>query len=300
MQIDDLLSNGMVRRWSLVDGQARCVEDAIDANAAGALAALQKNAAVRALIGPVEAYEAAAALVARGEPDNGQPKQIPDPAAERPEDAPEDWTAPLIDNPAWALAPRTIEIVAENGQSETVPHPRWVAYDDAVAEIATATDVTKALARWRAAEAVHGNPEESVAEDDVEAEGAAWEADRAAVLAALETAAAIPLAVDPRPVAKTISRRQFAMACAALQLMTPQEAMAFVTTNAIPSMLQTAIDKLPSGQRFGVSLTVAGSMIFESDNPATVALMDLATVPPAYASAQALRDAIWRLGATFP
>lgn len=43
-----------------------------------------------------------------------------------------------------------------------------------------------------------------------------------------------------------------------------------------------------------------GSVEFNYDNPATVALMDLATLPPAYASAQALRDAIWRLGSTFP
>lgn len=65
-------------------------------------------------------------------------------------------------------------------------------------------------------------------------------------------------------------------------------------------MLTAAIALLPENQRFGVQLSVAGSMSFERTNPATVALMDLATLPPAYASAQALRDAIWRLGSTFP
>jgi len=300
MQMDDFTSNGMVRRWSLVDGQARCVEDAIDANAAGALAALQKNAAVRALIGPVEAYEAAAALVARGEPDNGQAKRIPDPEAVRPEDAPDDWTAPLIDNPEWALAPRTIEQTTPEGDTVEVANPLWAAYDAAAAEVETAPDLTKALARWRAAEANHGSPEETVAEDDEEAAGQPWEADRDAVLAALETAAAQPLAVDPRPIKESISRRQFAAACATLGLMTPTEALAFVTTNATPAILAAAIAQVPEQQRFGVQLSVAGSMTFERSNPATIALMDLVAVPQGYPNAAAVRDAIWRLGATFP
>ena len=298
-QVDDLLSNGMVRRWSLVDGQARCVDDAIGANDAGAVPALQRNAAIRVIVGAVEVYEAAVALIARGEPDNGQPRQIPDPDAVRPEDAPDDWAAPLIDNPAWSLLPRTVETIGQDGQPQTVPEPRWQAYDDAEAEIATATETTKALARWRAAEAGHGSPEESVADDEAEAEGAPWEADRAAVLAALETEAAKPLAVDPRPVAPKISRRQFALASLQLGLMTLAEAEAFLSTNAIPQMLTEAIDKLPAPQRPVVRLTVMGSVEFNSDNPATVALMNLVNLPNGYASASALRDAIWRLGATF-
>lgn len=290
MEIDDLLSNGMVRRWSLVDGQARCVEDALASADAGALPALQRNAAIRAMVGAVEAYEAAQAIVARGEPDNGQPQQIPDPAAERPENAPDDWTPPLIANPEWALLPRTVTTVDGDGQETTAPEPRWRAFDAASAIVAAASPTTLALARWR-----QGEP----SQDDADAHAARAQA-KTDTLAALATEAAKLLDVDPRPVAKTISRRQFALACASLQLMTPQEAMAFVTTNAIPAMLQTAIDKLPENQRFAVVLTVAGSMIFECENPATVALMDLSTLPPAYASAQALRDAIWRLGSTFP
>lgn len=299
MQIDDLLSNGMVRRWSLVDGQARCVEDAIGANDAGAVPALQKNAAVRVIVGAVEVYEAAAALIARGEPDNGQPRQIPDPDAVRPEDAPDDWAAPLIDNPAWSLLPRTVETIGQDGEPQTVPEPRWQAYDDAEAEIATASETTKALARWRAAEAGHGSPEESVAEDEAEAEGAPWEADRAAVLAALETEAAKPLVVDPRPIDDEISYRQFAMAANSLGLMTDAEVEAFLSTKEIPQMLLSAIAKLPAPMRNPAKWAIMGSSIFRRSNPATAALMGHVEVPQNFSSAAALRDAIWRLGATF-
>ena len=289
MQIDDLLSNGMVRRWSLVDGQARCVEDALASADAGATAALQRNTAIRVLIGAVEAYEAAQAIVARGEPDNGAPREIPDPAAVRPEDAPEDWAAPLVQNPAWALLPRTIEAIGLGGEPVTVEDPRWQAYDDAQAIVAAASPTTLALARWR-----QGEPSQA----DTEAHGA-WAAAKADALAALASEAAKPLASDPRPVPRIISRRQFAMACVVLGLMTPTEAMAFVTTNQAPAMLTTAIALLAPDRQFVVTLAVAGSTVFEWDNPATVALMDLVTLPPGFTEAHALRDAIWRLGATF-
>lgn len=57
--IEDLTSNGYVRRWSFVDGEPRCVEDAVPANDAGAVPALQRNAAVRAMVEAVTAYETA-------------------------------------------------------------------------------------------------------------------------------------------------------------------------------------------------------------------------------------------------
>lgn len=66
MQIDDMTSGGYVRRWTLIDGRPRCVEDAIPASDAGAVAALQRNAGVRLLVAAVEALEAARAA---GEPD---------------------------------------------------------------------------------------------------------------------------------------------------------------------------------------------------------------------------------------
>lgn len=96
------------------------------------------------------------------------------------------------------------------------------------------------------------------------------------------------------PVPASISRRQFAMACTTLGLMTQTEALAFVTTNAIPSILDAAINSLPANQRFAMQMAVAGSMFFERENPATAALMQAAGRSPADA------DAIWRLGATFP
>lgn len=292
MQIDDLLSNGMVRRWSLVDGQARCVEDAIGANDAGALEALKQNSAIRALLAPVDAYEAALAIIARGEPDNGQPRQIPDPAAVRPEDAPDDWAAPLIDNPAWSLLPRTVETIGQDGEPQTAPEPRWQAYDDAEAEIATASETTKALARWRAAEAGHGSLEETVAQDASEAQGAAWEADRDAVLAALATEAAKPLAVDPRPVPEAISRRQFGFGAVMVGKMAQAEALAFVNSGTLPAAVEAIVQSLPADQQFAARMSLASNE-FHRHNPATMMFLPLMQIDDATA------DACWRYGATF-
>ncbi len=197
-EIDDFLSNGMIRRWELIDGHARCPLDAIPATDSDALAVLQRNAAVRTMIGAVETYEAAQRIVAAGEPDNGRPRQMADPDAVRPEDAADDWSAPLIDNPDWVLAPRTVETTDSDGQPQTAPEPRWQAYDAAVAIVAGASEPTLAHARWRAGEPVSGDDGHSLANDDDEAAGAAWESDRAATLAELDRLAAIPLAVDPR------------------------------------------------------------------------------------------------------
>ena len=198
MKLDFFTSNGMVYRWSLVDGYPRCVEDALDPKAAGALPALQARAAIEVMTDAAEAYEAAQTIIARGEPDNGAPRQIPDPAAVRPEDAPEDWAAPLVQNPAWALLPRTIEAIGlggEDGQETTAPEPRWQAFDAASAIVAAASPTTLALARWRA-----GEPSQT----DADAH-AAWVQAKADALAALETEAAKPLVVDPRPVPRVIT-----------------------------------------------------------------------------------------------
>ncbi len=197
-EIDDLTSNGFVRRWELIDGQARCPLDAIPATDPGALAVMQRNAAVRQMIAAVESYEAAQRIVAAGEPDNGQPRHIPDPNAARQEDAADDWSAPLVDNPEWALAPRTITTTDGAGEPQTAPEPRWQAYDAAAATLAGASATTLAHARWRAGEPVSGDDGHSPDDDAAEAAGAAWEADRAATLAELDRLAAIPLAVDPR------------------------------------------------------------------------------------------------------
>ena len=75
--IDDLTSNGYVRRWSFVSGEPRCVEDAVPANDAGAVPALQRNAAVRAMVEAVMAYEAALRVPA---PDEGADTAVYDAA----------------------------------------------------------------------------------------------------------------------------------------------------------------------------------------------------------------------------
>jgi len=124
MQIDDLTSTGFVRRWDFdACGRPCCPLDAIAATESGAVAALQRNAAICALVAEVEAIEAARRVLADESADAG-------------------------------------------------------AHDAAEATIAAATAPALALADWRAG-------------DDTR---------REAVLAALTTEAATPLAVDPRPV----------------------------------------------------------------------------------------------------
>lgn len=93
MQIDDMTSGGYVRRWTLIDGRPRCVDDAIPASDAGAVAALQRNAGVRSLVAAVEALEAARAA---GEPDADD---TPAPVI-----ALADWRAAEPDGAPWEAA----------------------------------------------------------------------------------------------------------------------------------------------------------------------------------------------------
>lgn len=131
--IDDLTSNGYVRRWSFVSGEPRCVEDAVPANDAGAVPALQRNAAVRAMVEAVTAYETALRVL------------IPDEGADTAD------------------------------------------YDAAQSVIASASDVTKALASMRAGD----------------------EADTAAIDDEIDHLSALPLVVDPRPVDTSITWLEF-------------------------------------------------------------------------------------------
>lgn len=262
MQIDDLLSNGMVRRWSLVDGQARCVEDALASADAGALPALKRNAAIRVMIGAVEAYEAAQAVVARGEPDNGQPKQIPDPAAVRPEDAPDDWAAPLIDNPAWSLLPRTVETIGPSGDLETTPEPRWVVYDDAQALVAAAGAPVVALAAWRKSEPA----------DDGSEERLAWEAARDAAIAELDRLAALPLATDPRwpsfsadAVKAECGRRIYGVASDSAQKNMLANAVAGHMSTADKATFRSGVDWIAAMQTVCRSLVAAQDVSFAAD-----------------------------------
>lgn len=258
MQIDDMTSSGYVRRWTLIDGRPRCVEDAIPASDAGAVAALQRNAAVRAMIAAVEALEAARAVT---QPDNGEALAIPDPDWTDPEDG---STAPLIANPDWSLAPRMIE--SDDGE---VTDPRWIAWDDAQAVISGASAPVLAVADWRAAEP-DGAQHETDAADAVEAEGAGWEAARAAALAELDRLAALPLDHDPRPVPPEISDRQFFQALALAGLISQAEALAAVQTGALPAPIAAIVDGLPD--QFGARMLLSGATTFERANPLTDAL----------------------------
>lgn len=167
MEIDNFLSNGWVRRWTLIDGRPRCIEDAIAPDSPGALAALQRAEAVRGMVAEVEAFEAARLAIAAGPPGEDQPREI--------------------------------QIEIAEGQTQTAPNPVWGAYDAAVAAVAAVQPAIAALADWRAGEAVSDDTGHSEADDEAEAAGADWEAARAAALAEFEIRAARPLERDPRP-----------------------------------------------------------------------------------------------------
>ena len=69
--IDTYADGRYLRRWSIVDGRARCLDDAYsmaDTDPAVRDAQLAANAAVRTAIAAVEAYEAALALAGQEEP----------------------------------------------------------------------------------------------------------------------------------------------------------------------------------------------------------------------------------------
>jgi hypothetical protein len=206
--------NDFVRQWGLSDaGRAVCVADAISSGDPGAMAALQRWQAVKTLVDLARPYEAAKAIVDRGQPDNGQPKQIPDPAWIDPGDG---SIAPMIDNPAWALQPTEIDATDDSGKPINTPNPLWTAYDAASAMIKSASDTTRAHALWRSGEPAQGAPEHD-----------AWASARSATQAALEKLAGQAIANDPRPVPKQITLWQaravltvsgkFAMADAALR-----------------------------------------------------------------------------------
>jgi hypothetical protein len=103
----------LLRRWRIVDGFPRCVDDAIPHDHPTAESVLAANAEVRAQIAAVEAYEAALRLTA-GDP------------------------------PAETLVSADL-----NGDPVETPNPAFAAYADALALIAVATSETLALAALR-------------------------------------------------------------------------------------------------------------------------------------------------------
>lgn len=107
MNLDDFSGRGLLRRWYLLDGQARCPFDAVEParlSQAQRDAILANNADVRDKLAAVEAYEAAQRLLAGDKPDEGV--WIEDGEGGR----------ALIPNPAhtaWLAAEQAVENVSD-------------------------------------------------------------------------------------------------------------------------------------------------------------------------------------------
>lgn len=264
MDILDFTSSGHVNRWTLVAGYPRCIVDAIPSADAGALQALQRNAAIRAALVPLLDYEAAQTLVARGEPDNGESKQVP----ERDDDgAPvldDDGNPIMIDNPAWAILPRNVTVTdPETGEEAQESEPRWVDYDAAVVLIAGASPVVKAFALWR---------EPEPAEDD---DGHLdWLAAGQLVGAAIDDAAETPLAIDPRPVPNSVPLWRAKAVLANMHML-----------NEVDALIATKLQALRLYWSLGTELDRAHPLLaeltaspgFESFTPAAIDQMFRAT-----------------------
>ncbi|MDB5651950.1 MAG: hypothetical protein JWL62_3470 [Hyphomicrobiales bacterium] len=134
--IENYTSKDNINQWSLVDGQPRCIADAIPATDPSAATALHRNGVVRSLYD--EANTLARAISVR-EPTNGEPETIIVDGDDTPQP-----------NPAFALAPREID-----GE----PNPAWTPWDEAQATVSAATDTAQAVLRARAGEPAEGDAE---------------------------------------------------------------------------------------------------------------------------------------------
>lgn len=119
MLSDEYQSGGLwLRRWSLVEGWPRCVEDAVPADHPDAATIRADNARVREAVAAVLAYEAAQITVARVE------------------------AAGLPSETVMAPSPAGGEMVER-------ANPAWVSYQAALATIAAADQTVLALALLR-------------------------------------------------------------------------------------------------------------------------------------------------------
>lgn len=76
-----------------------------------------------------------------------------------------------------------------------------------------------------------------------------------------------------QPVPHSISDRQFAHVLAMQNLITEEEALAWVKTGDIPSALQSLIDDIPDSViKFSAQMLLAGATVFERDHPMTAQL----------------------------
>mgnify|MGYP001767775358 CR=1 FL=1 len=83
----------------------------------------------------------------------------------------------------------------------------------------------------------------------------------------------VPPDPEPDPVPGSISRRQFILSARNMGFCTQAEALAFVTTGALPGALQSVVDALPTQTaRDDATITIAGATTFERDHPLTLAI----------------------------
>lgn len=134
--LDAFTSDGMIRRWSLVEGKPECLLDAIPPDDPEAGFALAQRDVIDTL--HAEATALAIALAVRP-PTNGEPETV----------ITEDGEPAL--NPAYGPAPRK----TEDGE----PNTAWDSWDDAQAVIAAVSPIAAMLARVRAGEAQEGDDE---------------------------------------------------------------------------------------------------------------------------------------------
>lgn len=71
-------------------------------------------------------------------------------------------------------------------------------------------------------------------------------------------------------VPEVITRRQFFQQLAIMTLITQSEALAAVTTHAIPTAMQAFVNALPSDQQFGALMSIQGSDEFHRHHPLVV------------------------------
>lgn len=113
-------SETWLRRWELVAGWPRCIDDAVPMNGPDADAVRNRNERIRAEVVAVEAYETAQRMVAQVEADD--------------------------------LPPATVTKSMAGGEAVEEANPRWTSYHNALTLVAEAGPVTLALALLRTTE----------------------------------------------------------------------------------------------------------------------------------------------------
>lgn len=182
--LDEYKDDGVwLRRWQLVAGRPRCLQDAVALDHPEANAIRARNDRVRDALWIVRAYEAAQRLIATVEAGEPPAETVlvsvmveavqPNPAHARYLDALDLLTATAdeppelvevdgmgeVPNPArlaWLAAhdvvaagepPETVTVLVDGAEEQ--PNPAWATYQEALALVADADDSTRALALLR-------------------------------------------------------------------------------------------------------------------------------------------------------